>query len=182
MILSGQQYRHHIGICPYIPSPPHKCSQSTLPVFQLICPCMDSILKGIFPRCFPKTDNLITAHSCGRTRGPAVWYLLLFMSVYACSSRSRSSPVFYGAFSLQAARFMRSQAGIHPGRLFSFQGVNVCIGMAIIASYTYWAPEDRNVSCSEKNMEFYVCTLDPLSIYFLIIKSHFLPLYFPENK
>ena len=90
--------------------------------------------------------------------------------------------LFFGTFSLQAARIMRSQAGIHPGRLFSFQGVNVCIGMAIIASYTYWAPEDRNVSCSEKNMEFYVCTLDPLSIYFLIIKSHFLPLYFPENK
>ena len=91
--------------------------------------------------------------------------------------------LFFGTFSLQAARIMRSQAGIHPGRLFSFQGVNVCIGMAIIASYTYWAPEDRNVSCSEKNMEFYICTLDPLSIYFLIIKSHFLPLYLhPANR
>ena len=146
MILSGQQYRHHIGICPYIPSPPHKCSQSTLPVFQLICPSMDSIQKGIFARCFPKTDNLITAHSCGRTRGPAVWYLLLFMSVYACSSRSRSSPVFDAAFSLQAARIMRSQAGIHPGRLFSFQGVKESIGKALFASYTYRAPAIRNVS------------------------------------
>lgn len=112
MILSGQQYRHHIGICPYIPSPPHKCSQSTLPVFQLICPCMDSILKGIFPRCFPKTDNLITAHSCGRTRGPAVWYLLLFMSVYACSSRSRSSPVLRDVFS--ASRANHAQSGRYP--------------------------------------------------------------------
>ena len=62
--------------------------------------------------------------------------------------------LFFGTFSLQAARIMRSQAGIHPGRLFSFQGVNVCIGMAIIASYTYWAPEDRNVSCSEKIWNF----------------------------
>ena len=61
---------------------------------------------------------------------------------------------FYGTFSLQAARIMRSRAGIHPGRLFSFQGVNVSIGMAFIASYTYWAPEDRNVSCSEKNMDY----------------------------
>ena len=135
-----------------------------------------------FPRCFPKfgqSDNSTfirqSAWLCRMVSAVIHERLCLFIPVPFQS-------LFFGTFSLQAARIMRSQAGIHPGRLFSFQGVNVCIGMAIIASYTYWAPEDRNVSCSEKNMEFYVCTLDPLSIYFLIIKSHFLPLYFPENK
>ena len=112
MILSGQQYRHHIGICPYIPSPPHKCSQSTLPVFQLICPCMDSILKGIFPRCFPKTDNLITAHSCGRTHCPAVWYLLLFMSVMPVHPGPVPVPFLRGVFS--ASRANHAQSGRYP--------------------------------------------------------------------
>jgi hypothetical protein len=54
--------------------------------------------------------------------------------------------LFFGTFSLQAARIMRSQAGIHPGRLFSFQGVKESISKALFASYTYRAPAIRNVS------------------------------------
>ena len=129
MISSGQQCRitpEYVHIYRHLPV--FKFSQSTLPDFSAPVPLNGfQPVRFLFPGGFPKIGRMITAHSCGRTHGPAVWYLLLFMSVYACSSRSRSSPVFDAAFSLQAARIMRSQAGIHPGRLFSFQGVNTSV-------------------------------------------------------
>ena len=149
---------------------------------------MVSILKVFFlPMISKKTDKMITAHSCGRTRSPAVWYLLLFMSVYACSSRSRSSPVFYGAFSLQAARFMRSQAGIHPGRLFSFQGVNTSVAWPFLlltpmGLRRIWMFPDLRKNKDYLGWNYSSFTWAALSIISLIVEIHFFLLYFPENN
>ena len=129
MISSGQQCRitpEYVHIYRHLPV--FKFSQSTLPDFSAPVP-----LNGFHPESFLFTDEF---HKNGQNDNSTfmrqdTWpcrmvsaviheRLCLFIPV---PFQSR----FYAAFSLRAARIMRSQAGIHPGRLFSFQGVNTSV-------------------------------------------------------
>ena len=152
MISSGQQCRitpEYVHIYRHLPV--FKFSQSTLPDFSAPVP-LNGFQPGrfLFPGGFPKsgqTDNSTfmrqDARPCRMVSAVIHERLCLFIPV-------PFQPRFYAAFSLRAARIVRSQAGIYPGRLFSFQGVNASAGMALFAPYTYGAPADRNVSRSAK--------------------------------
>ena len=125
MISSGQQCRitpEYVHIYRHLPV--FKFSQSTLPDFSAPVP-LNGFQPGrfLFPGGFPKsgqTDNSTFMRQdtwpCRMVSAVIHERLCLFIPV---PFQSR----FYAAFSLRAARIMRSQAGIHPGRLFSFQGV-----------------------------------------------------------
>lgn len=109
------------------------------PGFLRSCSPNDFCLRKNFPPgVCQKPDSLITAHSYGRTHGPAALYLLLFMSVCACSSRSRSSPVFLrGVFS--AGRANHAQSGRYPsGQAIQFSRCTHEHWLGLICSLHLW--------------------------------------------
>ena len=151
MISSGQQCRitpEYVHIYRHLPV--FKFSQSTLPNFSAPVPLNGfQPVRFLFPGGFPKIGRMITAHSCGRTHCPAVWYLLLFMSVMPVHPGPVPVPFLRGVFS--AGRADHAQSGRYPsGQAIQFSRCKYERGMAFFAPYTYGTPADLNVSRSAK--------------------------------
>ena len=112
MISSGQP-------CRITPEYVHIYRHLLISFHRVPCPFFRSYaLNGfhperfLFPDSFQKTDNLITAHSCGRTHCPAVWYLLLFMSVMPVHPGPVPVPFLRAVFSARSAN--HAQSGRYP--------------------------------------------------------------------